>query len=66
MRRDEHETYCRTHQWGDTPGMNAAILSVVRVGINKGWQVFGIRLVIIGGSESQYQRLLELVRVLAR
>ena len=28
---------------GDAPGMNAAIRSVVRVGIDKGWQVFGIR-----------------------
>ena len=28
---------------GDAPGMNAAIRSVVRVGIDKGWQVLGIR-----------------------
>jgi len=28
---------------GDAPGMNAAIRSVVRTGINKGWEVFGIR-----------------------
>jgi len=28
---------------GDAPGMNAAIRSVVRVGIDKGWQVMGIR-----------------------
>ncbi|MBI5950399.1 MAG: 6-phosphofructokinase [Chloroflexi bacterium] len=28
---------------GDAPGMNAAIRSVVRVGIDKGWQLFGIR-----------------------
>lgn len=28
---------------GDAPGMNAAIRSVVRIGIDKGWQVFGIR-----------------------
>ena len=28
---------------GDAPGMNAAIRSVVRIGIDKGWQVSGIR-----------------------
>ena len=28
---------------GDAPGMNAAIRSVVRVGIEKGWQTLGIR-----------------------
>lgn len=28
---------------GDAPGMNAAIRSVVRVGIDMGWQLFGIR-----------------------
>jgi len=28
---------------GDAPGMNAAIRSVVRTGIDKGWEVFGIR-----------------------
>jgi 6-phosphofructokinase 1 len=28
---------------GDAPGMNAAIRSVVRIGIDKGWQVLGIR-----------------------
>ncbi len=28
---------------GDAPGMNAAIRSVVRVGIDKGWKLFGIR-----------------------
>ncbi len=28
---------------GDAPGMNAAIRSVVRVGIDKGWQILGIR-----------------------
>jgi 6-phosphofructokinase 1 len=28
---------------GDAPGMNAAIRSVVRVGIDKGWQTLGIR-----------------------
>jgi 6-phosphofructokinase 1 len=28
---------------GDAPGMNAAIRSVVRTGIDKGWQVWGIR-----------------------
>ncbi|MCB0104036.1 MAG: 6-phosphofructokinase [Anaerolineales bacterium] len=28
---------------GDAPGMNAAIRSVVRVGIDKGWQMMGVR-----------------------
>jgi 6-phosphofructokinase 1 len=28
---------------GDAPGMNAAIRSVVRIGISKGWEVFGVR-----------------------
>jgi len=28
---------------GDAPGMNAAIRSVVRIGIDQGWQVIGIR-----------------------
>ena len=28
---------------GDAPGMNAAIRSVVRVGIDKGWELFGIQ-----------------------
>ena len=28
---------------GDAPGMNAAIRAVVRTGITKGWEVFGIR-----------------------
>src|SRR5512134_2182227 len=27
---------------GDAPGMNAAIRSVVRTGLAKGWEVFGI------------------------
>jgi len=28
---------------GDAPGMNAAIRAVVRTGLDKGWEVFGIR-----------------------
>ncbi len=28
---------------GDAPGMNAAIRAVVRAGIDKGWEVFGVR-----------------------
>ncbi len=28
---------------GDAPGMNAAIRAVVRVGIDQGWEVFGVR-----------------------
>jgi len=27
---------------GDAPGMNAAIRSVVRSGVNKGWQMYGV------------------------
>jgi len=29
---------------GDAPGMNAAIRSIVRTGIDKGWEMFGVRL----------------------
>ncbi len=28
---------------GDAPGMNAAIRAVVRTGLEKGWETFGIR-----------------------
>ena len=28
---------------GDAPGMNAGIRAVVRAGLDKGWEVFGIR-----------------------
>ena len=28
---------------GDAPGMNAAIRAVVRTGLEKGWEVFGVR-----------------------
>ncbi|MBM4429817.1 MAG: 6-phosphofructokinase, partial [Chloroflexi bacterium] len=28
---------------GDAPGMNAAIRAVVRTGIDKGWEVYGVR-----------------------
>src|SRR4051812_20600835 len=28
---------------GDAPGMNAAIRAVVRIGLAKGWEVFGVR-----------------------
>src|SRR5665648_163707 len=28
---------------GDAPGMNAAIRSVVRTGVSKGWEVFGVK-----------------------
>ena len=28
---------------GDAPGMNAAIRAVVRTGISKGWEMFGVR-----------------------
>lgn len=29
---------------GDAPGMNAAIRAVVRTGIYRGWEVFGVQL----------------------
>ncbi len=28
---------------GDAPGMNAAIRAVVRTGIDRGWEVYGVR-----------------------
>ena len=28
---------------GDAPGMNAAIRSVIRCGVRKGWQMFGVQ-----------------------
>ncbi len=28
---------------GDAPGMNAAIRAIVRIGLDKGWRVFGVR-----------------------
>jgi 6-phosphofructokinase 1 len=28
---------------GDAPGMNAAVRAVVRTGIDKGWEMFGVR-----------------------
>ncbi len=28
---------------GDAPGMNAAIRAVVKIGLSKGWHVFGVR-----------------------
>ena len=27
---------------GDAPGMNAAIRAVVRCGVSKGWQMYGV------------------------
>ncbi|MFQ5858723.1 MAG: ATP-dependent 6-phosphofructokinase [Anaerolineae bacterium] len=33
---------------GDAPGMNAAIRAVVRTGLDKGWEVFGIRRGYVG------------------
>ena len=29
---------------GDAPGMNAAIRAVVRSGLDKGWEVYGVQL----------------------
>lgn len=28
---------------GDAPGINAAVRAVVRTGVDKGWQAFGVR-----------------------
>jgi len=28
---------------GDAPGMNAAIRAVVRTGVDRGWEIFGVR-----------------------
>ena len=38
---------------GDAPGMNAAIRSIVRSGIDKGWEMFGVRLGYRGLIEDQ-------------
>ena len=32
---------------GDAPGMNAAIRSVVRCGITKGWSMYGLLMVLL-------------------
>lgn len=42
---------------GDAPGMNAAIRSVVRTGIAKGWEVFGIEEGYSGLISGQFLRL---------
>ncbi len=42
---------------GDAPGMNAAIRAVVRTGIAKGWEVFGVRNGYAGLVEGQIELL---------
>src|ERR1035438_3174370 len=42
---------------GDAPGMNAAIRAVVRTGIDKGWEVFGVRNGYAGLCEGQMEPL---------
>jgi 6-phosphofructokinase 1 len=42
---------------GDAPGMNAAIRAVVRTGIDKGWEVFGVRNGYAGLVEGQIDSL---------
>lgn len=39
---------------GDAPGMNAAIRAVVRTGIEKGWEVFGIKRGYVGLINGEY------------
>lgn len=39
---------------GDAPGMNAAIRAVVRMGVNQGWQVLGVRHGYAGLIASQF------------
>ena len=33
---------------GDTPGMNAAVRAVVRAGLDKGWEIYGVRYGYLG------------------
>ena len=42
---------------GDAPGMNAAIRAVVRTGIAKGWEVFGVHHGFSGLLNSDFQQL---------
>jgi 6-phosphofructokinase 1 len=42
---------------GDAPGMNAAIRAVVRTGVDRGWEVFGVRNGYAGLLESQMEPL---------
>lgn len=42
---------------GDAPGMNAAIRTVVRLGISQGWQVFGVRNGYAGLLEKRFEPL---------
>lgn len=58
---------------GDAPGMNAAIRAVVRTGLEKGYEVFGVEHGYAGLISSVLKseraidpRLLELARVLAK
>jgi 6-phosphofructokinase 1 len=42
---------------GDAPGMNAAIRAVVRIGVDKGWEVLGVRNGYVGLVEGQMDPL---------
>jgi 6-phosphofructokinase 1 len=42
---------------GDAPGMNAAIRAVVRTGLDKGWEVFGVRHGFAGLIKGEFEAL---------
>ncbi|MGZ3742507.1 MAG: 6-phosphofructokinase, partial [Pseudobdellovibrionaceae bacterium] len=42
---------------GDAPGMNAAVRAVVRTGIDKGWEMFGVRYGYAGLLEDNFVQL---------
>ena len=42
---------------GDAPGMNAAVRAAARVGIDKGWEVFGVREGFRGLIDGNFVRL---------
>ena len=42
---------------GDAPGMNAAVRAVVRTGIDKGWETFGVRQGYAGLLEDNFVQL---------
>lgn len=42
---------------GDAPGMNAAIRAVVRYGIKKGWEIFGVKLGFSGLIDGKFKPL---------
>ncbi len=42
--------------WGDAPGMNAAIRAVARTCLNKGIEVYGVRLGYKGLHEGKFMK----------